>query len=118
MLVTKKPITTILLSTPTKQVLNYLKSIPQLNLLGDVLNAVVAGVITFISGEISITIFERVYRGDLDYLTTDWESEIGSLFKEKLPDVLRVLKPYLTNNKKFKVSDLGDILMKLMSGKK
>ena len=101
-----------------KQVLNYLKSIPQLNLLGDVLNAVVAGVITFISGEISITIFERVYRGDLDYLTTDWESEIGSLFKEKLPDVLRVLKPYLTNNKKFKVSDLGDILMKLMSGKK
>ena len=54
-----------------RTLLNQLKLVPGLNAAGSVLNAVTAGIITFAAGEISMTMFERIYRGDVEYKAVD-----------------------------------------------
>lgn len=75
-----------------KALLNALKAIPGLNVAVAVLNAAVAGSITLIAGEVSNTLFRKVYMDELELKTIDWEKEIRKLFDDYLPDVLEVMK--------------------------
>ena len=75
-----------------RALLNALKSIPGLNVAAAVLNAAVAGSITLIAGEVSNTLFRKVYMNEIELKAINWEKEIKKLFDDYLPDVLEVLK--------------------------
>lgn len=77
-----------------RTLLNQLKLIPGLNAAGSVLNAVTAGIITFAAGEISCTMFERIYKGDVEYSTVDWEKEVISLFSNYMPGIVKAVRSY------------------------
>ncbi|MBQ0066261.1 MAG: 50S ribosome-binding GTPase [Firmicutes bacterium] len=96
-----------------KTLLNTIKAIPGIGIGAAALNAIVAGVITFATGKVSAIVFERVYKGDIDFNTIDWDSEIGKLFKDTLPDIIRLLAEYAQNNKNFNIKDLAKILFKM-----
>lgn len=76
-----------------KAALSSLKAIPGINIAASVLNAIVAGVIISLLGEVSIYIFEQVYLGkksvaDIDWVTKIIESKFASEFPEKINLVL------------------------------
>ena len=101
-----------------RTLLNQLKLIPGLNAAGSVLNAVTAGIVTFAAGEISITMFERVYKGDAEYKAVDWEAEALSLFSNYMPGIMKAVKNYA--DKHDGVIDpkkLGDLLSELFPKK-
>lgn len=75
-----------------KALLNAIKAVPGLNVAATVLNAFVAGSITFAAGEISVAVFERMYTGDIQIDGIDWESEIAKLFKQYLPKTIEILE--------------------------
>ena len=81
-----------------RTLLNQLKLIPALSVAGSVLNAVTAGIITFAAGQISITMFERVYKGDAEYKTVDWEAEAASLFRDYMPGIVKIVQKYAEEN--------------------
>ena len=101
-----------------RTLLNQLKLIPGLNAAGSVLNAVTAGIVTFAAGEISINMFERVYKGDAEYKAVDWEAEALSLFSNYMPGIMKAVKNYA--DKHDGVIDpkkLGDLLPELFPKK-
>ena len=101
-----------------RTLLNQLKLIPGLNAAGSVLNAVTAGIITFASGEISMTMFERIYRGDVKYKAVDWEAEALSLFSNYMPGIMKAVQNYA--EKHDGVIDprkLGDLLSEVFAKK-
>ena len=101
-----------------RTLLNQLKLIPGLNAAGSVLNAVTAGIVTFAAGEISITMFERVYKGEVEYKAVDWEAEAFSLFSNYMPGIMKAVKNYA--DKHGGVIDpkkLGDLLAELFPKK-
>ena len=101
-----------------RTLLNQLKLIPGLNAAGSALNAVTAGIVTFAAGEISITMFERVYKGDVEYKAVDWEAEAFSLFSKYMPGIMKAVKNYA--DKHDGVIDpkkLGDLLSELFPKK-
>ena len=101
-----------------RTLLNQLKLIPGLNAAGSALNAVTAGIVTFAAGEISITMFERVYKGDVEYKAVDWEAEAFSLFSNYMPGIMKAVKNYA--DKHGGVIDpkkLGDLLSELFPKK-
>ena len=101
-----------------RTLLNQLKLIPGLNAAGSVLNAVTAGIVTFAAGEISINMFERVYKGDVEYKAVDWEAEAFSLFSNYMPGIMKAVKSYA--DKHDGVIDpkkLGDLLSELFPKK-
>lgn len=55
-----------------KTALNALKAIPGINIAGDVLNGIVAGVIVAALGEGSIYIFEQIYTGQKSAKDIEW----------------------------------------------
>ena len=57
---------------------NAIKAIPGLNIAGDVLNGIVAGVIVAALGEGSVYIFEQIYTGQKSVADTEWVSGIRS----------------------------------------
>ena len=77
-----------------KTLLEQLKLIPGLSVAGSVLNAAAAGIITFAAGEISITMFERVYKGEAEYKAVDWEAEAVSLFSKYMPGIVKIVQNY------------------------
>ena len=81
-----------------RTLLNQLKLIPALSVAGSVLNAITAGIITFAAGQISITMFERVYKGDAEYKTVDWEAEAASLFRDYMPGIVKIVQKYAEEN--------------------
>ena len=101
-----------------RTLLNQLKLIPGLNAAGSVLNAVTAWIVTFAAGEISINMFERVYKGDVEYKAVDWEAEAFSLFSNYMPGIMKAVKSYA--DKHDGVIDpkkLGDLLSELFPKK-
>ena len=101
-----------------RTLLNQLKLIPGLNAAGSVLNAVTAGIITFAAGEISMTMFERIYRGDVEYKAVDWEAEALSLFSNYMPGIMKAVQNYA--EKHDGVIDprkLGDLLSEVFAKK-
>ncbi len=98
-----------------KQLLNALKAVPGLAPLGVVLNAIVAGAITFAAGEVSVTVFERVRRGEIDMKSVDWTKYITLLFNEKMPGIVKALTKALQNGDAETVRrNLGTILSELL----
>ena len=77
-----------------RTLLEQLKLIPGLSVAGSVLNAVAAGIITFAAGEISITMFERVYSGVDENKAVDWEAEALSLFGSYMPGIVKIVQKY------------------------
>jgi len=55
-----------------KTIISGLKAIPGLNLIAALINAVVAAVITAVLGEITITIMEKVAKGEVDINDLEW----------------------------------------------
>ena len=101
-----------------RTLLNQLKLVPGLNAAGSVLNAVTAGIITFAAGEISMTMFERIYRGDVEYKAVDWEAEVLSLFSNYMPGIMKAVQNYA--EKHDGVIDprkLGDLLSEVFAKK-
>ena len=77
-----------------RTLLEQLKLIPGLSVAGSVLNAAAAGIITFAAGEISITMFERVYSGVEENKAVDWEAEALSLFGSYMPGIVKIVQKY------------------------
>ncbi|MCF0107281.1 MAG: DUF697 domain-containing protein [Holdemanella sp.] len=75
-----------------KTLINALKAVP---IAGSVLNAVVAGCITAISGEVCVATFEKVYTHELDVSSIDFSNRIADLFKRYLPVFMSQIKPYI-----------------------
>ena len=99
-----------------RTLLSQLKLIPGLAAAGAVLNAVTAGVITFAAGEICITMFERIYKGDSEYSGVDWESEAISLFSKYMPGIVTVVKNYADKHDgKIDPRKLGELLSEFFS---
>jgi len=78
-------------SALAKTVLNSLKAIPGLTVAAAVLNAAVAGVFTFIIGEVSIELLERTYTGELDLTNADWVKEAEELLNKYVPSILQAV---------------------------
>lgn len=101
-----------------RSLLNTLKANPALNIAADVLNAAVAGLITFVTGEIEIITFENVYKGTWDLEKIDINDKVLQMFKDKLPDAIKVLETALSKqDEKMTVEKLGKILMDLFKKK-
>ena len=62
-------------SIVAKQAINYIKSIPGVNIAGAVLNAAIAGSIVTAIGEGSIYIFEQIYLGNKSISDIGWAKE-------------------------------------------
>lgn len=58
-----------------KQAINYIKSIPGVNIAGSVLNATIAGSLVTAIGEGSIYIFEQIYLGNKSLSDLAWAKE-------------------------------------------
>ena len=100
-----------------RTLLSQLKLIPGLAAAGAVLNAVTAGIVTFAAGEICITMFERIYRGDAEYKGADWEAEVISLFSKYTPGIVTVVKNYADKHDgKIDPGKLGELLSEFFSG--
>lgn len=94
-----------------KALINLLKNIPGFNVAASVINAVVAGVITFAAGEVSAVVFEKMYTGEIDSAGVDWEKEITALFAQYIPDAVSIINDLLKqNNGEFSLSKFLDAL--------
>ena len=101
-----------------RTLLNQLKLIPGLNAAGSILNAVTAGIITFAAGEISITMFERIYKGDVETNSGDWEKEAISLFSNYMPGIVKAVQNYADKHDgKIDPGKLGDLLSEIFGSK-
>lgn len=81
-------------SAAAKGEISVLKSIPGVNLVAGVLNAVIAGCFVAAIGEASIYIFEQVYLGkktaeDIDWVTKVIESKLSTEFIEGATSVIK-----------------------------
>ena len=102
-------------TTIGKAILKSLKAIPGLSVAATLLNASVAGVITFAAGEVSKVMFERVYRGDIDSASIDYEKEITELFKKYLPKIIKGLEDFTNNNEgRIKGDDIRKFITSLL----
>ena len=97
-----------------KALIKALRMVPGLNIAGAVLNAAVAGTVTFAAGEISNTIFQRIYKKELDPKSVDWEKEITKMFKDYLPEIIAVIEKLgIDTNGKFDIKKIGSVLEEL-----
>ena len=101
-------------SVAAKTALSSLKAIPGINVAASVLNAIVAGVIIAILGEVAIHAFEQIYLGkksvsDIDWITKMIEAKFTSEFKEKIE---LVLSKIADNSDKHNISQIISSLFK------
>ena len=89
-----------------KQLLNALKAIP--NVAASVLNAGVAGAITFAAGEICNVVFAKIYKGEIDMANTDWTAVITVMFNERVPKIIDVVTNYI------KTKDMDQLIKDLV----
>ena len=96
--------------------LSYLKSIPGINIAASVLNAAVAGVFTFIMGEVTLELLERTYTGAFDLNEVDWVKEAETLFKKLGPVILDTLNIELKQEKtSLSLDDITGILKRVIN---
>ena len=91
-----------------KTLVEQIKKIPGLNIAGAVINGFVAGSVTLALGEISINLFERIYKGE-DLSGTNWDEEIKKQFDQYMPKVIEIVANFAKNNDKVSISSLKDI---------
>ena len=119
---TNKIVDTILkigLTTLTgKALLNQLKAIPGVKIAASILSAMVAGIVTFSAGQVSKILFEKVYSGELDRATFDYEKEINELFNQYLPEILKGVEDFVKKHQgNFTVDEVVNYIMTLMREK-
>ncbi len=101
-----------------KMLLNMLKANPALNIGADILNAAVAGLITFVAGEAEIIILEKAYKGEIDLNKIDIDENVIKIFKDKMPLMLEMLSQETEQeNKKLTLEKLGEIITNLTKKK-
>ena len=87
-----------------KTALNTIKAIPGLNIAGDVLNGIVAGIIVAALGEGSIYIFEQIYTGQKTAADTEWvkrflDSKVASGIASNINNIVRDYSAKAANGK-------------------
>ncbi len=79
-----------------KALIKALKAVPGLNVATSVLNAVVAGGVTFALGEGTATVLERAYKGEE---LTDLEKMLTDAVNQYLPGIMKTVADYVKENK-------------------
>lgn len=98
-----------------KTLVSLLKAIPGVNIAAAVLNAIVAGTITFIAGEVSALVFDKTVRGEIDVKNVDWMKYITTLFNDKIPEYGKLLQSVLKkDNAESVLGNLAGILSSLI----
>ncbi|SEP72614.1 small GTP-binding protein domain-containing protein [Lachnospiraceae bacterium NE2001] len=102
-----------------KTALNAIKAIPGLNIAGDVLNGIVAGVIVAALGEGSVYIFEQIYTGQKSVADTEWvknflDSKVASGLTKNINTIVKEYTELLSSGKKVTAKDVMIIIMKNM----
>jgi uncharacterized protein (DUF697 family) len=100
-----------------KTALNAIKAIPGLNIAGDVLNGIVAGVIVAALGEGSVYIFEQIYTGQKSVADTEWvknflDSKVASGLTKNINTIVKEYTELLQSGKKVTAKDVMMIIMK------
>ena len=99
-----------------KGLLNLVKAIPGVNIAAVVLNATVAGIITLAAGATSNVVFKKVYAGEIDVNSIDWENEITKIFNDYLPGIIDALKKLSDdNNGVLSVKKIGDFFSQFVN---
>lgn len=97
-----------------KTLLSAIKAIPGVNVAAAVLNAAVAGSITFAAGETSAILFEKIYAGEIDPAAADWSHQIRSLFEQYIPLITEVISRYTDKDKeKPDAKEIGALILSL-----
>ena len=82
-----------------KTIISSLKAIPGLNIAAAIINAVVAGIITAVIGEITITISEKIAKGEIKSSDLDWMKKFAeSEFLKKSGKYIEQIKKLLKTN--------------------
>lgn len=100
-----------------KTALNAIKTIPGLNIAGDVLNGIVAGVIVAALGEGSVYIFEQIYTGQKSVTDTEWvkkflDSKVASGMAGNINNIVKEYTDLLATGKKVTAKDVMVIILK------
>lgn len=100
-----------LTTTLAKTILSALKGIPGLNIAAAVLNAVVAGVMTAVVGEITTEVMEMAAKGKIDPEDLDWIGKFAeSEFHKKIGKYIRNFEKNLKEGKK-----ISDMIMDMVN---
>ena len=97
-----------------RTILSALKGVPGIHLAASVLNALVAGTVTYAAGEISAMVFEGIQRGTIDPMTIDWARYIEVLYREKMPEYTELIQEAL---EKRSAEDVVKNLVKILGRK-
>ena len=97
-----------------RTILSALKGGPGIHLAASVLNALVAGTVTYAAGEISAMVFEGIQRGTIDPKTIDWARYIEVLYREKMPEYTELIQEAL---EKRSAEDVLKNLVKILGRK-
>ncbi len=100
-----------------KTLVEQIKKIPGINIAGAVINGFVAGAVTLALGEISINLFERIYKGE-DLSGINWDEEIKKQFNQYMPKVIEIISNFTKNNDKVSISSLKDIAKNFFKNEK
>ena len=100
-----------------KTALNAIKAIPGLNIAGDVLNGIVAGVIVAALGEGNVYIFEQIYTGQKSVTDTEWvkkflDSKVASGLAGNINNIVTEYTDLLATGKKVTAKDVMVIILK------
>ncbi|MBR1773199.1 MAG: 50S ribosome-binding GTPase [Eubacterium sp.] len=100
-----------------KTALNAIKAIPGLNIAGDVLNGIVAGVIVAALGEGNVYIFEQIYTGQKSVTDTEWvkkflDSKVASGLAGNINNIVKEYTDLLATGKKVTAKDVMVIILK------
>ena len=99
-----------------KALLNTLKGIPGLNVAAALLNAAVAGTVTFAVGETSVVLFEKVYKGELNLTGVNWEKEVKKLFDEYIPNITEAISDFSNqHDNKIDIKQLGEFIASIVN---
>ena len=100
-----------------KALVKAIKQVPGLNIAASIIDAAVAGAITFVSGKTAQIIFEHFYTGEWDKSGFNVDSEVQQIFKDLMPDIVDMLSDFLKGSKDS--ITLGDIkeFFKILSKK-
>lgn len=105
-----------MVSVGAKTLISGLKAIPGINIAADVLNAVVAGVITAVIGEIAAAVMEKISVGELAADDLDWIKKYAD--GEVNKRIGKYIKGIGKDVKGMNIKDAGKLIVKIFEGKK
>lgn len=94
-------------SLGAKGIISMIKAIPGLNIAASVINAIVAGVITGVLGEVTIILMEKVARGEMDINNLDVIKHfVDSEYTKKMAKYAQSVASTLIDKEKVNVKDI------------